>query len=423
VNRFYGSTSLAGAASNSGFRELATHIERVIINVFSFETAFVLFIFAGVYKSDPRLAWFPVDLTLLFFVVSIMAGAWVLFCRNFVVTRRALLVSLGIFVFLSWMAISLAWSPSRIYGVDKAQQLLTLTMWAGLAPALVIAPEPARFRRFVWAALAFASTLALDGFINYVMGKGAVFSSANYLNMGRTAGIGIVIASVLFASARTWTARAAFAGILAVLFFVLWIDGGRGPFLAAVGGVLVLGLASFRRMGSRLRVRMASSVAALFLVSAAVAAGLGSESRTLYRLSVLVTQEAGGASAGNRLRYYDLSAEPLSKSPLFGVGLGGWPVVVGLGDVQRYPHNIFMETTTEGGLVGLLLLLTAIGLGVGALPLSQAFDEREKLIVTLIFLVTFSNALTSWDLSENRVVFTALGLMAIAQPRRPDRLG
>ena len=42
--------------------------------VFSFEVVFVLFIFAGLYKADPRLAWFPVDLTLLLFIVSVGFG-------------------------------------------------------------------------------------------------------------------------------------------------------------------------------------------------------------------------------------------------------------------------------------------------------------------------------------------------------------
>ena len=413
---------MGAPVQNRAPRQGLPKIERIVAAVFSFETAFMLFIFAGVYKSDPRLAWVPVDLTLLFFLVSMMAGGWVLLGKNFIVTKRALLVSLGMFAFLSWMTISLAWSPSQIYGVDKAQQLLTLTMWAAIAPALIIASETVRFRRFAWATLAFASLLAFDGFINYVTGKGAVFSSQNYLNMGRTTGIGILIASVMFVSARTWASRAILAGVIGVLFFVLWIDGGRGPFLAAVGGVLALGLASVRGMGARFRVKMVSSLAALLLVSAAVGLWMGSDSRTLYRLTILLTEDAGGRSAGLRLQYYELSARALSDHPLFGVGLGGWPVVVGYGDVQRYPHNIFMETTTEGGALGLLLLLTAIGLGLKTLPLSQAFEDRDKLIVLLIFLNSLANTFFSWDLSENRVFFTTLGLMAIAPTRRADQI-
>ena len=40
----------------------------------SFEGLFVLFLFARIYKSDPRFDWLPVDITALLFGLSILSG-------------------------------------------------------------------------------------------------------------------------------------------------------------------------------------------------------------------------------------------------------------------------------------------------------------------------------------------------------------
>jgi len=39
----------------------------------SFETTLVMLLFAGIYKDDPRFAWMPVDVTAVFFVLSLSA--------------------------------------------------------------------------------------------------------------------------------------------------------------------------------------------------------------------------------------------------------------------------------------------------------------------------------------------------------------
>lgn len=412
-SRYY-SSALTGLNAHSNALKRASDLcLQLAAAAFSFEVAFVLFIFAGVYKPDARLAWVPVDLTLLFLVLSVGAAGWVLVGRGLRLSRRALLVSLGIVVFITWMVISLAWSASRLYGVDKAQQLGTLVLWAGIAPAFIIGPDPARFRRFISATLVFVSVMSIDGFISYIQGGGAVFSTENYLNLGRTVGFGTMIALVLFSVARSWWGRASLALLLSLFLFVLWIGGGRGPFLAAFVGVLVLVLGSFRWKGARLRVQMASSIAVLCVLGAIVGIWLGPESRTLHRLTILATQEAGGGSAGRRLEYYELTIEAVAKAPILGHGIGGWPIATGFGDVQRYPHNLFLETLTEGGAVGLALLFVAVTIALRILPVHRAFEETPRLIVFLLFVNVFASTQFSWDLSENRLLFTTLGLMAI----------
>jgi hypothetical protein len=401
---------------NDQIERLSIALVRGLRSVASFEAAFVLFIFAGVYKADPRVAWVPVDLTLLFFLVSIGTGFWVLFRRRFNLSRRGITVLLPIFGFLGWMICTLAWSPSIAYGPDKALQLGTLVLWAAIAPAMIIAPDPGRFNRFIAATLIFCTILSFDGLVSYFSGRGAVFSTDSYLNMGRTVGVGTMIAIVSFATSRTWVKRGTMLMLLPTLFFVLWVDGGRGPFLSAIIAIATLVFASFFRSKGSAAIRIVSSVAFMCLLGASVAIWLGAESRTLHRLMVFTSQESGGRSAEGRLEYLASSIEPIAAAPLLGVGLGGWPLATGRGDNQQYPHNIFVEIASEGGAVGLILFVIAIAVGLKSLPVRDAFKSQSTILILILFVYVFATTQSSWDISENRLLFTMLGLMAIKRP-------
>jgi O-antigen ligase len=202
--------------------------------------------------------------------------------------------------------------------------------------------------------------------------------------------------------------------LLLLYSFVLLTAGGRGPVLAVVAGVLVLVLGSFRLKTGTLRVRLAASIAALAVVSVIMAVWAGPESRTFHRFTILATQQAGGVSAGQRLHYWKGAMDITARAPLVGQGVGGWPMAMGYSDNRRYPHNIVLETLTEGGLIGLALLGTAILFGLRALCSRNVFDETPRLIVFLLFVNTMFNALVSGDLSDNRLLFATIGLMSIA---------
>src|SRR5688572_2674399 len=60
-----------------GFRA----VRRALGALLSFEAAFLVFLFSGIYKIDPRLAWFPVDLTMFFFAVTLVLGVAII-CRE-----------------------------------------------------------------------------------------------------------------------------------------------------------------------------------------------------------------------------------------------------------------------------------------------------------------------------------------------------
>src|SRR5262249_717794 len=147
------------------------------------------------------------------------------------------------------------------------------------------------------------------------------------------------------------------------LFFVLLTSGARGPLIASVLGAFVPLAFSiqFRGLESRIRIRMVVAFFALFLAGGIMAVWGGPESTTIQSLSILFNAEGGGKSAAGRLQSYKQSTGIIARAPFVGHGVGGWPVVAGLGDVPAYPHNIFIETLSESGFVGFVLLLGCFG--------------------------------------------------------------
>src|SRR4051794_38949117 len=160
---------------------------------------------------------------------------------------------------------------------------------------------------------------------------------------------------------------------------------------------------SFHLKWGTVRIRLAASIAALAVVGFIMGIWAGPESRAFHRFTVLATQESGGTSAGHRLHYWKAAGGIIAKAPFIGQGVGGWPIAMGYSDNRRYPHNIVIETTIEGGLIGLVLLGVAILLGLRALCSRNVFDETPRLIVFLVFVNTLFNAMVSGDLSDNRL--------------------
>src|SRR5258708_39199094 len=87
-------------------------------DLFSIEASFVLFLFAGRYKTLPELRGFPIDFTLLFFAATLCLMVWA------VVSGRItpLPLSLPVVLMISFSALtaaSLFWSSIDQRNVDK----------------------------------------------------------------------------------------------------------------------------------------------------------------------------------------------------------------------------------------------------------------------------------------------------------------
>lgn len=260
--------------------------------VFSFETAFVLYLFAGFFKASDFLSWVPFDLTLFFFVVSIMAGGWVLWKRGFSISRQALLLVGATILFAGWVLLSLLWAPSTRYGLEKAIQFVVLNGWALVGAAVILDGKYKRLNRFYGVVVVLALLFALETMRVYLPHKDVrsyEVLGASYQHVGRLVGLGFVLAVAAFVRRGKNVGRSALLLFLgALFFFVLLFVGARGPFLAAVLAMALILLLS--RASISKKMLFVAVLVAIYLISSMM---MGPSLRTMYRFNVILAHEVG----------------------------------------------------------------------------------------------------------------------------------
>jgi len=392
--------------------------------VFSFEAALVLFMFAGIYKADPRFAWIPIDLTLLFFLVSLVCGFWILLRQGVPLGSERLLLVLVFGGLVAYAVLSMLWTPSLIYVETKLPYFAFLSFWALTACALIVAGDPVRYRRFFRVMLLFSLWIAVESFLSFLraLHSGTTLSfvlalSSNYLGLGRVIGPGllVVLAYALYITRVLW-ARLALGLVSLCYLGLLLVIGGRTPFAAAMLGVVVLLVPLIRLGGGPRRVLWQAGIAAALLCAVLLLA------LTSHRMSISMpyTLARFGALQGNpRYQAYVDTMQYVDQGPFFGQGIASWPVVLGLGDARMYPHNVFLEVWFELGAFGLALLCTALAIGlwqVGSIRLLRA--SPPSLLALALFANAFVNASTAGDIHENRFLFATLGLLMLGATER-----
>lgn len=260
-----------------------------------------------------------------------------------------LTVLLGILLYAG-----LLWTPSPVYGGDKAQlYLLVNLVLAGLALVYLRRDRPGLPRP----ATLFLAAIAL---LQILIAVAAVWNYNTHVYMwwgrlktlglnpiwtARHAGLGILCLLALTSMRRcSWIAA---LPAIALLGWVFVMAASRGPTLALA---LALGFFAFlapERMAPEGRavrrlVRALPGVLVLFL---AALPGLLRQSDTAGR----------ELSNEVRLRLLEAARDALSGISLLGLGTGGFPHLLGLPDQRFYPHNVFLEVLLENGLLGLAL--------------------------------------------------------------------
>ena len=399
--------------------------------VFSFETAFLLFIFASVYTADPRLAWFPGDMTLFFFGFSVAIGSVPLLRGSLLYFPGIKAVWAGVTLVL-WIAASQAWSPSHAYATEKVIAVVGGNLWCLTATALIIASSRVRVWRFLVLLLIFGVVLAVDFAINADFSAGIPRderSLTNYLLIGRLVGLAALIAFALWLRSPPRSARGVILLVcFAVCGYALLKGGGRNPMIAVVVGMLIPLLLSFRLPRGQLIIsrRILASlglIGALALVVAALAISDVNSLRTLQRFDTLVSKIESGEEANPRTKFWRRAMDYWADSPLVGHGVGAWPVLYMGRDQRHYPHNIILELLVETGLVGLVLFTALVLVLAQRAPLRRLREDPALMLAFMLCTNAFVNSMTTGDLADNRNLFAMLGLLAMRLPNSPADAG
>lgn len=393
---------------------------RVLLAPFSFEGAFLVFLFAGAYKADPNLAWFPVDMTVFFFVVSLLAG-FVIICREGIF-MPGLAVAAAACLFVGWAVLTSAWTPGIDYAQEKLGKLTTLTLWSVIATAMVVAGRPERIRRFLLLLLILGTAASLNGIFQYATAAqafSAAFRLENYGGQARLFGMAALVALVMWLRFNPLSPKGLASLVaLAISVYGLLITGGRGPALATLAAMmlpLALGIqvVKGRLLVSRFVVAAVVLLALAAVILAEVAMPSPESFRTVQRFNVLLTEEGGGGSAAGRMEFWQQTIRLWFEQPLVGHGNGSWPIIYFGVDVKRHPHNVILEVLAEYGLIGLLLLLLMALAACSQVTVQRLREEPYLMCAAMLAMSAFLSAMTSSDLTENRQLFAMVGLLAM----------
>ncbi|WP_314590540.1 O-antigen ligase family protein [Paenibacillus terrigena] len=395
--------------------------------VFSFEMLFILFLFAGVFKSDPRFAWIPMDLTLLMMALTILLGSWIMLKSKLYVERTAIVFGIAYLAFAIFAIVSLLWTPGVTYATDKAIKMLTLVGWSTIGSAWIIAQDPVRVARFQIAMMLFAVWIAFEGVLVYMQNGNGGFVNVmggTYLGAGQIIGLGAIVSlcyGLLNKGPIGWNLVAFL--ILGLCLFQLLVGGGRGPFLAFIVSCVMLIPYMLDVRRNRLYIHRFTLVLVIFMSVLALSAWAWSQSgsppQTLSRLELLMPGSDGiGSSAATRVNNADDAIELWMNHPFIGNGVGSWPILTKMDDFRDYPHNLFVEVLVELGVAGIMLLMILLSFVIRSIVLIYK-KPLSRMMIVLIMMAIYMlfNVLVSGDIPDNRVFFAAMGLLMAVYSR------
>ena len=181
-------------------------------------------------------------------------------------------------------------------------------------------------------------------------------------------------------------------GLLSALFIMIR-SGSRGPLLAIM-------VVSFLMLFPHIKARYKAALLLLFIVVF--------EAFMLFSSRSFTSGEEDYSGLA-RLEMYNKVFDVDSISFL-GTGIGGFSQFLGGDDILFYPHNLFLETYVEVGLIGLFLVVLLL------IKLYKVRDDKSSF--SMFCLYFFVNAMVSGDITGNNYFFIFAAIMLLSYKKR-----
>lgn len=373
---------------------------------------FVVFGHIGLFKQQPIVDSLPFDATVALGILLALV------CLQRVLTGRAtappFMFVLPVLVIGLLLAISLNWTPEYDYGLQKTLRFATLTSIGAFAPFCLLETRNDLIRLlkvFAGCALVggllvgvFGSTQA-DNRLEFGGAANTIFTS-RFLSSGALI---LILGAMLkvFPRHRVPVAMLGF-GLVAVAAGI----GSRGPLVGlALALVCTLAAVVLREPARVLPV--------LVVVAAGIAVFpfISLPETSAQRLQGLAANPVGTLSEDLRSRLYGKAIELSQQYPERGIGAGGFFLYsyVLTNREERYPHNVFLEASSELGvfpavLLAASVLLMLMGLYRRAWGASSEADRNLVYVIAGLFLLNFFAAQFSGDFNDNRTFWALLGV-------------
>jgi O-antigen ligase len=312
-----------------------------------------------------------------------------------------------------WFVLSAAWAPSgaRVSDVLVDFVLLVVFVWIGWGAAGRCHP---RVLTAVWWWLYLAGWVYLAGAL-----AGTPDVQGRYSAFGGGPNVFVRIMALAFLAtlvlAVVQRKRWVLIGLPAFLLGA-FLSGSRGGLLALVLTLLVAGVGGARRLRGRL---LGAAVVGLVTLGAlALVLAKTAVSSLVWTRFVEETFQQGYDSGRSVIATRALQL--FSKHVWFGTGLDGFFPLQFPWPPAEYPHNLVLASATEGGVVGLVLLLGALAAG-GLAVYRRRPAGPDAIGFSLAALLLFVASEFSGDYYDSRFLWFFVGLAVVAAGKhRPD---
>ena len=399
--------------------------------IFSLECLFVLWLFSYQYKNITLLSHFP-DVTLLSLTLLLPLAIWLYRKEKepFSPPVYKDFPFLSFLIFSIWLICSCFWSESHHYKLEKILNFSIYTTPGVWIAYKLIGSSRERTQRLLVCFAAFAIFVGAESyriFITQGLHQIPSILETNYLTTGQTVGVGLCCLAhfslVYFLkfqkdkNFRTIFAPITLSLLFALLTYALVNLGGRGPVISTILSVLFYVCIMLWKY-PKLRLKIITHGSLLFTLSLTVFVVLNvlfdhSTSHFGARIAPLVTKGEIDGAVQERFDFYITAFQAFLSSPLWGIGLGGWPLFHGLGDISLHPHNIFLELLAETGVIGFLLFCMFLFVSLKKNFKQSLFCHSQQYLLLALVLFSFFNALKTGDLHDNLLLFITVTLFSI----------
>ena len=321
----------------------------------------------------------------------------------------ALLAGMG--SVLLWTALSTAWTDSVPRTVDEVERTLIYVSAIGAVMFVVSAEQVAYLLGGALAAVVGVSAYALAHDPSGHSQVQPLSGPLGYWNaLGILDAIGLLLALGFAASIRLpRVVRIAALATVPLLATTLYLTYSRGSLAALGAGLLVLALS--HPSVSRRRLRLGAAVLTVAVLTAlgaalAITGGAGQLFGKTYRAFNSPPSSGGKASqrlvslSGNfRSKYWRVAWDEYTAHPWLGSGAGTFDLYWDRDRATIYgardAHNLYLETLSELGPIGLALLLATL-----AVPFLGLRGGRPDPLVAAAaggYLAFLLHALVDWD--------------------------
>lgn len=412
---------------------LAGRLRWLAYHLFSLETVLVLFLYAAHLKA--LLPPLPIPETVFYGALSIAIGGWVVLREG--IYRGGIPVVIGGFALAGWMLASYAWSPSTSMARESLPFVVGINLWAVFVAACIVAGSRERVLRLLLLLVLLAGILGTYGtYIELVHGDFRFYRGAygdwhrrTYLAWGNIVTTGAAVALALILNSRFGSVKqlAASAVFFCCLYFLM-VSGARGALLGTLLASIVAFVATPPQIhGGRILMPRAQllvlALIALIVTYFSYLVATGQATTTISRFLNLFDQADDPLlrSGANRFDYFAGAYRAWLAAPVFGQGLNGFSTFFcGFDQPGCHPHNIFLQSLADQGLIGSFLLVTFVLFGLLHYSLSRLRGDPLRVTVLMAFTTILVNAMVAVDLPTAHRFFFFVGLLAL-RPPVPDK--